>query len=255
MSTEVQVPFASQPSGPTGPNDAAYLARAEAAEAAKTETKAPEFSDQPKSFAAGKFKSVEDLEKAYVELQAKLGSTDKKDPAPKAEEAPKGLTTESFNSYVAEFMEKGQLSEDSYKSLEKMGVSKDLVDSYIEGRRSAAAAAENAVYGEVGGREQYQAMVSWAATALSGEEIEAYNEVINAGDPKKTLFAVRSLSARFKESNSSAPSRTVEGRRTAATDSFQSRAEMIAAMSDPRYSKDPAYRNSVVERLKNSKLD
>jgi len=254
MSTEVQVPFASKPEGPTGPNDAAYIARAEAAEAARNGQPQSDLSTEaPKEF-AGKFKSAEELEKAYVELQAKLGA-----PADKAEEkpqdAPKGLTTETFSSYVDEYAKSGTLSDKSYAELEKLGVSRDLVDSYIEGRKSAAVAAENSVYGEVGGREQYQSMVSWAAQALAPEEIQAYNEVINSGDPKKTLFAVRSLAARFKESNSSGPARVVEGKRTDASDRFQSRAEMVAAMSDPRYSKDPAYRSAVIEKLKNSNLD
>ena len=254
MSTEVQVPFAAKPEGPTGPNDAAYLARAEAAEAARNgQPPAEPAAEAPKTF-AGKFKSAEDLEKAYVELQAKLGA-----PADKAEEkpqdAPKGLTTETFSGYVDEYAKTGALSDKSYEDLAKMGVSRDLVDSYVEGRKSAAAAAENAVYGEVGGREQYQSMISWAAESLSAEEVQAYNEVINAGDPKKTLFAVRSLAARFKSSNSSGPARVVEGKRTEASDSFRSRAEMVAAMSDPRYAKDPAYRAAVVEKLKNSNLD
>jgi len=246
-----------KPEGATGPNDAAYIARAEAAEAAKEAKPASDISAEGRPL-AGKFKSPEDLEKAYIELQSKLGSGDKpadKKPEPAPEGAPANLTTDSFNSYVEEYVKNGSLSDGSYKSLEKMGLSRDLVDSYIEGRKSAAAAAENAVYGEVGGREQYQSMISWAASALAPDEIEAYNEVINTGDPKKTVFAVRSLAARFKESNSSAPARTVEGRRTDASDSFKSRAEMVAAMNDPRYAKDPAYRNSVIERLKNSNLD
>jgi hypothetical protein len=254
MSTEVPVPFAAKPEGAVGPNDAAYIARAEAAEAARNATQEPDISQQ-RSF-AGKFKSAEELEKAYVELQAKLGTPkDSESKEAKPADAPKGLTTESFSAYVEEYGKNGTLSNDSYAALEKLGVSRDLVDSYIEGRKSAASAAENAVYGEVGGREQYQSMVQWAAASLAPDEIEAYNEVINAGDPKKTLFAVRSLASRFKDSNSSAPSRTVEGRRTDPADSFKSRAEMVAAMNDPRYSKDPAYRKSVIDRLANSNLE
>jgi hypothetical protein len=30
---------------------------------------------------------------------------------------------------------------------------------------------------------------------------------------------------------------------------------MVAAMNDPRYSKDPAYRKSVIDRLANSNLE
>jgi len=257
MSIESQVPFAAKPEGSVGPNDAQYLARAEAAEAARTGQTAPAAEIAvPEQKLAGKFSSPAELEKAYIELQSKLGSAapDKESPA-KAEAAPASLTTESFTAYVDEYAQNGALSDKSYEALAKMGVAKELVDSYIEGRRSAAAAAENSVYSEVGGREQYQAMVSWAAQTLPAEEIDAYNEVINSGDSKKTLFAVRSLAARFKSNNSVEPARTVEGRRTEATDSFKSRAEMVAAMNDPRYAKDPAYRQSVIQRLSNSNLD
>jgi hypothetical protein len=36
---------------------------------------------------------------------------------------------------------------------------------------------------------------------------------------------------------------------------FRSQAELVAAMGDPRYDSDPAYRADVVEKLNNSDLE
>jgi hypothetical protein len=242
-----------------GPNDAAFIARADKAVADQAAAATPTEFQAPRSF-AGKFKSAEDLEKAYVELQAKLGAP-KEEAAPAEEipasdkkpDAPTQLTTETFNNYVAEFVEKGKLAETSYEALDKLGVSRELVDSYIEGRKSAAAAQEAAIYAEVGGREQYQSVIKWASENMSAEDIQQYNEIVQLGDPKKAAFAAKSLAARYKAENSSDPARVVNGAGRATSDAgFASKGEMIAAMQDPRYQSDAAYRAQVIRRVANS---
>ena len=39
------------------------------------------------------------------------------------------------------------------------------------------------------------------------------------------------------------------------TDVFRSQAELVAAMSDKRYDRDPAYRQDIIEKLDRSNLD
>ena len=43
---------------------------------------------------------------------------------------------------------------------------------------------------------------------------------------------------------------TGKGART--TEAFRSQAELVAAMSDPRYEKDPAYRQDLYDKLERS---
>ena len=256
MSTETAPILPVEPSGPTGPNDAAFAARADAANKVSA---APE-----QSFAGGKFSSAAELESAYIALQSKLGS-----PVEAAEESPVDagaaantekaetaatLTTDTFDAYVSEFQTKGQLSEESYKALDKLGVSRGLVDSYIEGRKSAAAAQADAIYSEVGGAAQYQEVIKWAAENLNADDVAQYNKIVQSGDVKQQAFAARSLLAQYRANNSAEPARTIEGRRGASTGSmpFASRAEMVSAMQDPRYQKDPAYRAQVISRIEHT---
>lgn len=252
--SEQKAPLSSQPTGSTGPKDAEYLARAEAADAARGSESKPDISiEEPKVF-AGKFNSAADLEKAYVELQSKIGAPKSDTPPPSQipEGSPKGLTTETFQSFVSEYQTSGQLSEDSYASLQKLGVSRDLVDSYVEGRKSTAAAQEEMIYKEVGGKESYQEVVNWASQNMLADDIEQYNKIVQEGDPKKAAFAAKSLMARYRAENSRGPDRTIEGKRGSADVGFASKAEMVAAMQDPRYAKDPAYRAQVVRRIGNT---
>jgi hypothetical protein len=39
------------------------------------------------------------------------------------------------------------------------------------------------------------------------------------------------------------------------TDVFRSQAELVAAMNDKRYDRDPAYRQDIIEKLDRSNLD
>ena len=72
------------------------------------------------------------------------------------------------------------------------------------------------------------------------------------GDPKKAAFAAKSLMARYRAENSRGPDRIIEGKRGSADVGFASKAEMVAAMQDPRYAKDPAYRAQVIRRIGNT---
>ena len=94
---------------------------------------------------AGKFASKEELEKAYLELEKKLGSP-KKEEAPvdpssvdqnKAEEIAKGAGLD-INQMQQWYSQNGQLSEEHYKALEKSGIPKDIVDQYSAGQEAQA---------------------------------------------------------------------------------------------------------------------
>ena len=82
---------------------------------------------------AGKFKSAEDLEQAYIELQKKLGSQDE---SKETEEVREQETSEEvepseqetlLSNASAEWYEKGELSEDTVKSLTAMSSEELLI--------------------------------------------------------------------------------------------------------------------------------
>jgi hypothetical protein len=209
-----------------------------------------------------KFKSPAELAKAYQELERKIGKpaapeTAPESPAPKAADTPQAPDVQlgEFAKYTDEYTKTGNLSEQSYKELLDRGIPKVLVDNYIANFKSAAstqvAALEAQVVAAVGGPQEYAAMQVWASKNFSAEEITAYNRAMETNDPQMMAFAVRGLEARFKANSEP---RLISAAPNSKSSGFRSHAEMTAAMRDPRYAIDPAYRADVAARIKSSNL-
>lgn len=210
-----------------------------------------------------KFKSPEDMAKAYAELEAKLGGK-KTEEAPKAEDqkpdlpdnpekalADKGLQLQEFS---AEFAKNGELSGESYEKLTKAGFPKDLVDQFIEGQKARAAQFEADIKTEVGGSEQYNGMIEWAKANLSPAEIQAYNDAVTSGSPDKAKLAALGLSSKYSKAVGKEPDRMLGGGKAGTSDVFESTTQVTEAMKDPRYQKDPAYRAKVQAKLARSSV-
>lgn len=212
-----------------------------------------------------KFKTVEDMAKAYAELESKIGKpAEKADPStetpPPAEASPedakaalesKGL---DLNEFSTEFSEKGELSADSYARLEKAGYDRNIVDQFIDGQRARASEFETSVKGEAGGAEKYNELLTWAKSNLSASEIAAYNSSVNSGNVDQAKLAVLGLTARYSNENGSDPKRMVSGGKAGGEDKYESTAQLTAAMSDPRYRNDSAYRAQVQSKLSRSNV-
>ena len=169
---------------------------------------------------AGKFKDAEALEQAYVELQKKLG----------------------------EPRDEVQTTEDEGEPAEAEP-EEESTDEEPEGLSEEQA---NMLMDMVGGDKAYKSMIDWAGQNFSKEEIEMYDGVMGSGNPDAIYYAVQALQARYNDAVGS-DGELLTGRGTQGTDdSFKSQAELVAAMSDPRYDRDPAYRNDVMRRLENS---
>jgi len=104
----------------------------------------------------------------------------------------------------------------------------------------------------VGGDKAYKSMLEWAGDNFSKEEVGMYDGVMESGNPNAIFFAVQALQARYNDAVGS-DGQLLTGRGTQDTDdSFKSQAELVAAMSDSRYDRDPAYRAELMRRLENS---
>jgi hypothetical protein len=218
----------------------------------------------------GKFKTQDDLVKAYQELEKKLGTTPAADPAkPAAEGDPVkkpglSITPEAqaaqdavkgagldFNALQAEFVEKGELSAETYAKLDKGGIPKAMVDAYVEGQKAIAVQYEQKAFAEAGGEEQFKQMSAWAAKNMQPAEITAYNEAVESGDEAKMRFAVSGLKSRFTSAFGSAPN-LVQGGTVPVTNGYASQAQMMADMAKPEYRADPAFRDLVMKRIEAS---
>lgn len=176
--------------------------------------------DQP--LLAGKFKDQQSLEKAYIELQKKLGEP--RDEVQTTEDEGEPAEQESEEEEVTEETDEDQLTEDQANQLFEM----------------------------VGGEKAYKSMISWAGQNLSKEEIQMYDAVMESGKASSIYFAVQALSAKYNDATGS-DGQLLTGKGTAnQSQGFRSQQELVAAMSDPRYDRDPAYRQEVMQKLENS---
>ena len=220
---------------------------------------------------AGKYKNAQELEKAYMELEKKLGAQEKEQPeaeqTEEAEEAPEESADEAvdFLWQVSEEFEKsnGQLSEETMEKFSQM-TSKELVEAYFRYQDTVEKApapqgvelsdAEvTQVQNSVGGPEKYQELVSWAADNFSEEEIQAFDSVVETGNIPAIRLALQALQYRYQD-NMGYEGETLQGKPAKSRDEFKSQAELVRAMSDPRYDRDPAYRMEVMEKLERSGL-
>ena len=203
-----------------------------------------------------KFESASDLAKAYSELESRMGSQESPESQEVTEDVDASdrevLTMDDIRPFSEEFAEKGELGEESYRKLDDLGFPRELVDNYIQGMSAYSQQQSNQMMSAVGGEESYNQMTEWASKSLSENEINAYNAIMDSGDPSQIDIAVRGMHARFK-ANDTEPS-LIQGDTVNVNNGFNSTAEVTAAINDPRYRKDPAYRKEVQQKIQMSKV-
>jgi hypothetical protein len=222
--------------------------------------------EQQNQLLAGKFKDAEDLEQAYIELQRKLGNREPEQVEEQAEpEQEEDAPEEIDNDFLEILWQESQdeYSQETIEALQNMDPT-DLAQMYLDYRsqveeggkaETISDADVQTLQGIVGGQEQYSQMMAWAQDNLSEQEISMYDSVMDRGDPLACYFAVNALAFRFQEAQGydgqmltgKAPSSQQQG--------FRSQAELVRAMSDPRYDSDPAYRADVAAKLEMSDLN
>ena len=201
-----------------------------------------------------KFANAEELAKAYGELEKKQSTPEQEQSLEDNKAEVEQATGLSLDNYYDEFAEKGELSQDSYDNLAKSGLSKELVDSYIEGQKAISDNQTKDIHNVVGGEQNYDAVVKWATDNLSDAEINAYNKALDT-DVNSAKLSLQGIYAKYQSQNSSnepnlTQGQTVSGR----TDVFNSTAEIVNAINDKRYEVDTAYRRNVEEKLKRSNV-
>ena len=217
---------------------------------------------------AGKFKSAEDLEKAYLELQKKLGQKEDEsapddddsapdDSAPEEEPSPVSKRVDFLKEASDEYYSNdNELKPETIQKLKEMP-SEELIEAYLELQKNNPVAkaqplsddAAKTIVDSVGGQDAYNDTLAWAADNLKPEEVAAYDNVVNSGNKDAIFFAVQALNQRYKDSvgfegqqiSGRAPKSTVKG--------VRSNAELANAISDPRYRNDPAYRYDIEQKL------
>ena len=225
---------------------------------------------------AGKYKNAEDLEAAYLSLQRKLGqeedeidyeSTDEgyeEEEESDEEISPYAPATSLINEASEEYYANdGTLSEETIERFSEMS-SQDLVNAYLEIQAKNPQAPQqtyelsesevNTVQNAAGGEANYNRVVDWAAENLTDAAINAFDSVVDSGNTMAIQIAFAGLQAQYNEANGY-EGRMLQGKApNRSGNAYRSQAELVAAMGDPRYDTDPAYRADVVERLEQSDI-
>ena len=227
---------------------------------------------------AGKYKDAQELEKAYVELQKKLGDKGSKD-SPEAGDSQDSEEVESEEDQQDE----NETEEDSYddgildqlweeangdeysketlEELQKLD-SVDIADMHLRYRQQVEQSRPQITESQAqdlknvaGGDQQYGEMLQWAKGNLNPQEVEMFDTVIERGDPLAAFFAVRSLSYRYLDSQGREGTMVTGTAPRGDGSQFNSQAEVVEAMSDPRYDRDPAFRQKVMKKLERSDIN
>ena len=238
-----------------------------------------ELEAQQDGLLAGKYDSAQALEKAYIELQKKLGEDGKEAVPPESqveteqeevlpetpEEEPQEtspaaeLITSASDEY---YKNDGKLTPETLEKFSSMS-SQDLVKAYLEVQdnlpqnsnedaNDISDATVNEVKNYAGGEQAYQNMVNWASDNLDSKSIEAFDSIINTGSVDAIKLAVNGLKSQYQNAVGYEGTMISGKAPQTSKDVYRSQQELVAAMSDRRYDRDPAYRQDVIEKLARS---
>jgi hypothetical protein len=214
---------------------------------------------------AGKFRDAEDLEQAYIELQRKLGDPDARQQVEQPQQEEVETEQEAVENFLDRIWEEahGEYSEETLNQLSKMDPA-EVAQMYLDYRQQIEQNQQTTQLSTeditelkdvVGGPQEYQNMIAWAADNLSPQEIDMFDAVMDRGDPTACFFAIQALAYRYGDASGVDGELLTGTAPRTSTDAFRSQAEVVRAMSDPRYDNDPAYRQDVYEKLERSNLE
>ena len=204
---------------------------------------------------AGKYRNAEELERGYLELQSKLGDQ-QSEPQPQQEQ-PVTVADKLAQAYQSYNSDK-KFDVNNFEDISK----EDLIKAFFENSEEVPEGDTNQpelsdgqvteMQNRVGGPDQYKQMMEWAVQNFPKSDIEAFDSIIDSGDMTQIAMAVDAVAKRYYDANG-IDGNLVQGRAAPnKAQSYRSQAELIAAMNDPRYDTDPAYRNDVMQKLEQS---
>ena len=241
-----------------------------------------EIQEQQEQLFAGKYKSAEELEKAYGELQKKLGDqgtedsgevgdtqdtaeVESEETTEETQEAPPPTAAAELIQSASEeyFNNDSKLSPETLEKFSSMS-SKDLVEAYmqvqgnlpqgdlLDNAGDISDATVNEIKNYAGGEKSYDNMVQWASNNLDDQSVEAFDSIINTGSVDAIKLAVNGLKAQYENANGYEGTMVTGKAPAQSKDVYRSQAELVAAMNDRRYDNDPAYRQDVIAKLERS---
>lgn len=156
-----------------------------------------------------------------------------------------------FNSAVKEYETSGSLSEETIEALNKAGYPPEVIEAFIEGRVAMEERFTKAIYESVGGEKEYRSIVNWASQNLSRKSIDAFNRAIDNNNINAITLMLEGMKAKMVAKMGTAK-KSIHGGASAPKGSlkgYTSKADVIKAMSDPRYGRDAGYTRMVEQQM------
>lgn len=241
--------------------------------------------EQGSELLLGKFKSADDLARAYQELEKKLGQPRDTDPGdePLSPEPPQPYTREqSVNDYgeflsdvfetaevnpyeIAQKWEQGEDLTDYVDKLEAAGIPRPVVEQYLARPAEQQQAVEFTdadtaeIKAMVGGDEGFQQLSTWAVEHLEAQQLVDYNRVVNSGNKDAIRWALTAMKA-MADGGKAKPAepKLIGGKAPGEGTKFESQQQVLDAMTKRNdkgqklYDVDDAYRNKVRDMLARS---
>ena len=234
----------------------------------------------------GKFRSQDDLLRAYQELERKQSQASGPDSEGLAQ--PQRYTAEQVVEYwgedvvnavgeagldMADLMWQadngGDISEHYDALAQAVGVPRQVVENYVakaqieaDGAVELSDAEQTAIVNEIGGREAFDSLAKWARDGggMTEAELDDYNAIEQSGNVAAIRWALKAMQAKRAQSQPSEP-KLIRGQAPAETKrAFKSNAEALEAMNkrDSRgrrlYEVDSEYQRQFAEIMNNSDL-
>ncbi len=224
-----------------------------------------------------KFKTAEEFAKSYTELEKKMGSKAQTTPVVASTDATKATGLDALkvpdkaaatdatkalaesglkmDEFQAEFTKEGKLGDESYSKLEKAGIPKSMVDSYIAGQQAIMEKTMNDIHSVAGGAEKFQAMHEWSTTAnaLTDAERSAVNSALESNDVAQIKLAFQAVHAKWIGEVGKEPGVQLRGSKSGDRgDVYTSRDAIQKDMSNPEYQTNESFRRGVAAKIKRS---
>lgn len=170
-----------------------------------------------------------------------------------------GLPQDTVQSIMQEYIDTQKLSEESLKQLEEHGFSRKFVNNYIAGQQAMVERMAQGLVNFVGGSDNWEAITDYLEKNDT-DTLDSLQEALDSNNIRQ-VKTILTLTQKTINSNKTAKFGTKSNRsvtksakpqiqtQTNNVKGFTSTQEMVDAMSDKRYARDPKYRSEVEEKV------
>ncbi|ELZ1905909.1 capsid assembly protein [Yersinia enterocolitica] len=170
-----------------------------------------------------------------------------------------GLPQVTVQTIMQEYIDTQKLSEDSLKQLEEHGFSRKFVNNYIAGQQAMVERMAQGLVNFVGGSDNWEAITDYLEKndtdtldslqeALDSNNIRQVKTILTL--TQKTINSTKTAKFGTKSNRSVTKSAKPQIQtQTNTVKGFTSTQEMVDAMSDKRYARDPKYRSEVEAKV------